>query len=87
MNTSKLKSLTKNLSKDFPRSPRETIAGYVIAARTLDKCRATIAGTAGQHHFDGPLDNFFFGFLQKLVPTNSRTLSPRGLQTKRSRHG
>lgn len=62
MNTSKLTNLTKDLSKDFPRSPRETIAGYVIVARTLDKCRATIAGTAGEYHFDCPLDNFFFGF-------------------------
>jgi Domain of unknown function (DUF5069) len=64
MDTSKLKHLTKDLSKDFPRSPRETIAGYVIAARTLDKCRATIAGTAGDYHFDCPLDNFFFGFAE-----------------------
>jgi hypothetical protein len=62
MDTSKLKNLTKDLSKDFPRSPRETIAGYVIAGRTLDKCRATIMGTAGEYHFDCPLDNFLFGF-------------------------
>ena len=64
MDTSKLKNLTKDLSKGFPRSPRETIAGYVIAARTLDKCRATLAGTAGEYHFDCPLDNFFFGFAE-----------------------
>jgi len=62
MNTSKLKNLTKDLLQDFPRSPRETIARYVIAARTLDKCRATLMGTAGEYHFDCPLDNFFFGF-------------------------
>lgn len=39
MNTT-LKLLAKDLTKDDPRSPRETLAGYVIAARTLDKCRA-----------------------------------------------
>jgi len=62
MDTNKLKILAKDLSKDFPRSPRETLAGYVIAGRTLDKCRATLAGTAGEYHFNCPLDNFFFSF-------------------------
>src|SRR5260221_2793711 len=28
-----LKLLAKDLTKDYPRSPRETLAGYVIAAR------------------------------------------------------
>jgi hypothetical protein len=64
METNKVKNLAKDLSKDFPRSPREMLAGYVIAARTLDKCRATLAGTAGEYHFDCPLDNFFFGFAE-----------------------
>lgn len=64
METNKVKNLAKDLSKDFPRSPREMLAGYVIAARTLDKCRATLAGTAGEYHFDCPLDNFFFGFTE-----------------------
>ena len=64
MDTNKLKNLAKDLSKDFPRSPRETLGGYVLAARTLDKCRATLAGTAGEYHFDCPLDNFFFSFTE-----------------------
>ena len=64
MDTKKIKHLAKDLTKDFPRSPRETLAGYVIAARTLDKCRATLAGTAGEYHFDCPVDNFFFGFTE-----------------------
>ena len=58
----KLKLLANDLTKDFPRSPRETLAGYVIAARMLDKCRAVVAGTAGEYHFDCPLDNQFLGF-------------------------
>ena len=49
---------------NFPRSPRETLGGYVIAARTLDKCRASIAGKLGEYKFDCPLDNFFFGFTE-----------------------
>lgn len=49
---------------NFPRSPRETLGGYVVAARTLDKCRASLAGTLGEYKFDCPLDNFFFGFTE-----------------------
>ncbi len=62
MNREKLKLLAQDLTKDYPRSPRETLAGYVIAARMLDKCRAVLAGTAGEYHFDCPLDNQFLGF-------------------------
>jgi hypothetical protein len=62
MNTSDLKLLAKDLTKDYPRSPRETLAGFVIAARTLDKCRAVLAGTAGEYHFDCPLDQQFLTF-------------------------
>lgn len=62
MNAEKLKILAPDLTKNYPRSPRETLAGYVIAARMLDKCRATIAGTAGEYHYDCRLDNVFLGF-------------------------
>jgi hypothetical protein len=58
----KLKLIAKDLSKEFPRSPRETIAGYVIAARCLDKCRSVLAGTAGEYHSGCPLDLFFLEF-------------------------
>jgi hypothetical protein len=64
MDPNKVDKIAKDLSKDYPRSPKETLAGYVIAARTLDKCRATLARTAGEYHFDCPLDNFFFGFVE-----------------------
>lgn len=57
-----LKLLAKDLTKDYPRSPRAVLGGYVLAGRMLDKCRAVLAGTAGEYHFDCPLDNFFFGF-------------------------
>ena len=61
---SDLSSLAPDLTQPgtYPRSPREVLGGYVVAARTLDKCRASIAGTLGEYHFDCPLDNFFFGF-------------------------
>ncbi len=54
----------KDLTKEFPASPRTTLGGYVLAARTLDKCRAVLAGTGGEYHFDCPLDNIFFGFAE-----------------------
>ena len=62
MNAEKLKLLAPDLTKSYPRSPRETLAGYVIAARMLDKCRATIADTVGEYHFDCRLDNQFLEF-------------------------
>lgn len=58
----KLKPLAKDLNKDYPRSPRETLGGYVLAARSLDKCRAALNGTQGEYHFNCPLDRIFFDF-------------------------
>jgi len=58
----KLALLAPDLTKVFPRSPRETLGGYVIAGRTLDKCRAELAGTNGEYHFDCPLDRQFLNF-------------------------
>ena len=62
MSDEKLKLLAKDLTREYPRSPREMLAGYVIAARMLDKCRAVLAGTAGEYRFDCPLDAQFLGF-------------------------
>src|ERR671937_952919 len=52
----------KDLSKEFPRSPRIRVGGYAILGRTIDKCRALVAGNIGEYHFDCPLDNMLFGF-------------------------
>ncbi len=60
MSTPTLNAL--DLTKDFPRSPRATLAGFVVAGRALDKCRATIAGTEREYHFNCPLDQLFFAF-------------------------
>lgn len=54
--------LAKDLNKEFPRSPRETLGGFVVAARALDKCRALLAETNGEYHFNCPLDKMFFEF-------------------------
>jgi hypothetical protein len=59
MNT---KVIGKDLTKEAPRSPRTRVGGYAILGRTLDKCRAFVAGNIGEYHFDCPLDNMLFGF-------------------------
>jgi hypothetical protein len=53
---------TKDLTKEAPRSPYEKIGGFAIIARTIDKCRATIAGKNGEYHYDCPVDNMLFSF-------------------------
>jgi len=63
LNSHKIASLAKDLTNDYPRSPRDLLAGYIIAARTLDKCRALLNNSLGDYHFDCPLDNMFFDFV------------------------
>ncbi|WOO42304.1 DUF5069 domain-containing protein [Rubellicoccus peritrichatus] len=60
MSTQTIQSL--DLTKETPRSPRATLGGYVVAGRTLDKCRAAVAGTLGEYHFNCPLDQIFLSF-------------------------
>src|SRR5450432_3773771 len=52
----------KDLTKEAPRNPKVRVGGYVILGRTLDKCRALLAGNIGEYHFDCPLDNMLFGW-------------------------
>jgi hypothetical protein len=54
--------VARDLNKQAPHSPRARLAGFVIANRTIDKCRAATAGTLGQYHYDCPLDNMLFTF-------------------------
>jgi hypothetical protein len=58
-----LRLLARDLTRDFPRSPREMIAGYVIAARAVDKCRSDLAGCAGEYHSGCPLDAIWLDFI------------------------
>jgi hypothetical protein len=53
---------TRDLTKQAPHSPRERLAGFAIASRAVDKCRASLAGTLGDYQYDCPLDNLFFNF-------------------------
>lgn len=60
--TEKLQLLAADLTREFPRSPRVVLGGFVIAARCLDKCRAVVAGTAGEYHSGCPLDLMLLDF-------------------------
>lgn len=57
-----VKEWALDLSREFPRSPRTKLAGYVLAARALDKCRAELAGTQGEYHYSCPMDSMFLDF-------------------------
>ena len=52
----------KDLTREAPRSPRIRLGGYAILGRTIDKCRALVAGNMSEYHFDCPLDRTLFGF-------------------------
>lgn len=52
--------LALDLRKEEPRSAHEQLGGFELAARALDKCRATLAGTNGDYEFNCPLDQRFF---------------------------
>ena len=54
--------LARDLGKQAPHSPCERLAGFAIARRTMDKCRASLAGNRGDYHYDCPLDNTLFTF-------------------------
>ena len=58
----KLLALDFTRPKTFPRSARDTLGGYIIGMRALDKCRALLAGTIGEYHFNCPLDKMFLEF-------------------------
>ncbi len=62
----KVKLLAPDLrdGKEYPRSPRAKLGGYVLAARVVDKCRAVLAGTEGEYHSNCPLDRQWFDFTE-----------------------
>ncbi len=49
-----------DLRREAPRAPQLWLGGFTVAARVLDKCRATQAGTNGEYHYNCPVDRAFF---------------------------
>lgn len=66
LNMEKVRLLAPDLrdGREFPRSPRTKLAGYVLAARAVDKCRAVLAGTEGEYHSNCPLDRQWLDFAE-----------------------
>ena len=54
--------IARDLTKQAPHSPRDRIADFAVASRTVDKCRASLAGNLGEYHYDCPLDQKLFTF-------------------------
>lgn len=65
-NLDKVRELAPDLrgEKGFPRSPRETLADFVLAARAVDKCRADLVGWQGEYHSNCGLDQIWFKFAE-----------------------
>ena len=63
-NLDTVKSLARDLrdDKECPRKPRETLAGYALAARAVDKCRAALVGWEGGYLSNCPLDQRWLRF-------------------------
>jgi hypothetical protein len=55
----KVKRLARDLRREEPRSPNEELAGYQLAARCLDKCRASLVGWQGDFTYNCPMDQQF----------------------------
>jgi hypothetical protein len=55
----KVKTMAKDLRNEEPRPAHEELAGYSIAARCLDKCRATLVGVQGDFTYGCPMDQMF----------------------------
>lgn len=67
-----------DLTKKYPRSPREKMAGYVHLARMLDKCRATLAGTHGEYKYPCPMDQRLLDFAG--ITADQFTSTVRGIK-------
>ncbi len=51
-----LELLAKDLRKQEPRHVSEELAGFPMAARCLDKCRASLLGWEGDFTYGCPMD-------------------------------
>jgi uncharacterized protein DUF5069 len=71
--------IDRDLTKQAPHSPRARLAGFAIAKRTVDKCRASLVGTPGEYHYDCPLDNMLFSF--KGINAGQFTAAVRAAKT------
>jgi hypothetical protein len=55
-------NISRDLTKQPPRSPRNRLGGYALMARMIDKGRADLQGKVGEYHYACPLDQMLFDF-------------------------
>jgi hypothetical protein len=60
LQTTNMLIVDRHLSLQAPHSRYDRGAGLAIACRAVDKCRASLAGTPGEYHYDCPLDKHLF---------------------------
>jgi uncharacterized protein DUF5069 len=56
------KNISRDLTKEPPRSPRSRLGDYALMARMIDKGRADLQGKIGDYHYACPLDQMLFTF-------------------------
>ena len=78
MNEQKLRPIARDLTKTAPRSPRETLGGFVIAARMVDKARGDILGINGEYNFYPCGLGAYFWKFTGLDPTKFREFVATG---------
>ncbi|MDB6108265.1 MAG: uncharacterized protein JWR69_15 [Pedosphaera sp.] len=54
-----VKQQARDLRTEEPRSPAEELGGFELAARCLDKCRASLVGWQGEYQYGCPMDQEF----------------------------
>ncbi len=59
-NLEKVKQLARDLRREEPRPAHEKLGGESMAARTLDKCRASLVGWNGEYRYGCSMDQHLF---------------------------
>ncbi len=67
-----------DLTTTYPRSPKDPLLGLVSLKRTIDKAKASNAGTLGEYHYDCPHDKPLFEFLGVDAQTFARKVEELG---------
>jgi hypothetical protein len=71
-----------DLTKEFPRSPNDTLAGIVSLPRMIDKTQANAEGTLGEYDVDCPHDKPVLAFLGVDFATFAAKLKELKYDTK-----
>jgi hypothetical protein len=64
-----MKIMALDLTREYPRSPREKLGGYVHLARMIDKARAKATSTLGEYIYPCPLDQLLLELVK--IPSDA----------------